>query len=182
MFKHHLLVFTVEKIRQWIFVASNACLIALLVLILFQQSRIIIGLLKESTSSKVILNKPIMADIKTKKTSIAAWHLFGKEDIKISTTPPTQWILHGIILGAKGDDNLAIISSSNEAESIYQRGDKLADGTIISKIFADHVILTHQGKTESLYIPWNLQNPPIQSNTTDMPSNQGESFTLMKEP
>ncbi|GEM_PF-3411958 len=181
----NLLSLLTEQWRRWVILCVNGLLVLLLLAISVYQSNAIVTLIKtKSFTENSITHSAVTADDKsTKNNSIAQLHLFGlPENITTTSNTNTKWMLRGIILGSKAENNYAVIASSDEDESTYRSGDTLPDGTVISNIQSDQVLLMKNGTTESLLIPWNVENQSIMYSPNSLPLILGKPLTTMKEP
>ncbi len=96
---------------------------------------------------------------------IPNWHLFGKKDQRAQTkTVPNELIeapatplalaLQGTFLGkSKMKDSWAIISSSNDKQTMYKVGDAIPGGATLFAVEPFRVILERNGRHESLALP-----------------------------
>ena len=91
------------------------------------------------------------------------YHLFGKYEqqktvaapVKPAVVPETRLNLKLRGVFASIDDNAAraIIADSRGDEDSYRLGSELPGGAILNEIHADHVILEHNGRLETLKLP-----------------------------
>ncbi len=97
-------------------------------------------------------------------SQIPGWHLFGdgssqpqsrvKREIIEAPTTPLALTLQGTILGKSGtQESWAIISSSDNAQAMYQVGDEIPGGATLFAVESFRVILERNGRHESLALP-----------------------------
>ena len=104
--------------------------------------------------------------------SLSEAHLFGQPAIMANNS---NLVVRGIVY--INHQHSFVVLADNNIEHIYHEGDRLPDGTIISKIQTDSILIVSNGTTRTLLIPWNIQgfsnNQPVQS---------GTPFSMIKEP
>ena len=99
---------------------------------------------------------------------IAELHIFGdaaekkrvdKEQTKVKpkkVAPQTKLKLKlaGILLPTENDEGYALINSNTKKSEtgVYRVGDKVIGDSVLKEIYADHVIILHNGRDESLWI------------------------------
>ncbi len=133
----------------------NAFLCLLLAVIFIYQGYLIIQLVNASDQrSSIMASKNVSRSFAKTNFSIADWHLLNEQGNAAVVEVKTKWMLRGIIIGQDQENNLAIIASSDTDESVYKQGDKLADGTIVTRIEPDKVLLEQFGNIETLFMPW----------------------------
>ncbi len=114
---------------------------------------------------------------------IAALHLFGQANTrqvkKTSVTPISapetrlRLILHGAFASTNPDDSIAIIAEKGKKDKIYRNGDALPSGATLHQIYADRVILSRNGKLETLRMVRRRADAGI-SKSTALPARQAD--------
>jgi len=94
---------------------------------------------------------------------ITGYNLFGKFEAKKVVVAPTQPVevpetrlnlkLRGVFASEDQDAARAIIADSRGDEDSYSIGSQLPGGAILNEIYADRVILEHNGRLETLKLP-----------------------------
>ena len=100
--------------------------------------------------------------------SVAKWHLFGNPQGIPSATPASSLAtvlklgLRGTLALAdpKDDRALAIIANEQGVETSYRIGADVAPGAHLAEVYADHVVLDHEGVAETLTLPRPDQHAP----------------------
>jgi general secretion pathway protein C len=98
---------------------------------------------------------------------LANMHLFGIAEISAPTNAPAttlNLILRGIVAAARSKQSLAIISS-NGTEEMYMVGAQLPGGAQIQSIYPDRVLLSVDGRIQSLQLPKSTGNGSVGENT-----------------
>ena len=90
--------------------------------------------------------------------SIAKWHLFGSAPFKPgagASAPATtlSLILRGTFASGDPASGIAVISGADSDERAYRVGEEVAPGAHLAAVYADHVILVHEGVEETLVLP-----------------------------
>ena len=99
---------------------------------------------------------------------IAELHIFGDaaEKKKVAKEPPKakpkkvapqtklKLDLTGILLPTENDEGYALIDNKTKKSetSVYRVGDKVVGDSVLKELYADHVIIRHNGRDESLWI------------------------------
>ncbi|HEY2395464.1 MAG TPA: type II secretion system protein N [Rudaea sp.] len=100
--------------------------------------------------------------------SVAKWHLFGNPQGVIGATPAST-LATVLKLGLRGtlalpdpkdERAIAIIANEQGIESSVKIGDDVAPGARLAEVYADHVVLDHQGVAETLPLPRPDQHAP----------------------
>src|SRR4249920_3078334 len=100
--------------------------------------------------------------------SVAKWHLFGNPQ-GIASAAPASSLATVLKLGLRGtlaladpkdDRALAIIANEQGVETSYRIGADVAAGAHLSEVYADHVVLDHEGVAETLSLPRPEQHAP----------------------
>ncbi len=108
---------------------------------------------------------------------IAAWHLFGrvqKEKRVAPAAPPPRaeaapdtslrLSLRGVFVSDQADDAWVIVADHRGKEETYRPGDTLPGGATLLEVYADRVILQHNGRRETLRLPAsNMDNTSTKS-------------------
>jgi general secretion pathway protein C len=100
-----------------------------------------------------------LAQAKSAATSIAQWHLFGNSQTvdlaaRALNAPKTalKLNLRGTLALPDAKDGLAIIADEQNIERSYKVGDAVGSAKL-AEVYADHVVLSHDGASESLSMP-----------------------------
>lgn len=116
---------------------------------------------------------PLAPEVSTSVTSVAItqqartpgdisrWHLFGngnanalKRDImQASQATKLKLTLHGTVSDDDGEGGYAMIADEHGIEHSYRVGDRIQEGVSLKAVRADHVVLDHNGRNESLALP-----------------------------
>ena len=100
--------------------------------------------------------------------SVAKWHLFGNPQ-GIASAVPASSLATVLKLGLRGtlaladpkdDRALAIIANEQGVETSYRIGADVAAGAHLAEVYADHVVLDHEGVAETLTLPRPEQHAP----------------------
>ena len=107
-------------------------------------------------TSRVVREQPLAKTINN-------YHLFGKYEpekvvvapVKPAVVPETRLNLklRGVFASKDNNAARAIIADSRGDEDSYRIGSELPGGAILNEIYADHVILEHKGRLETLRLP-----------------------------
>jgi general secretion pathway protein C len=95
----------------------------------------------------------------TASPSVAKWHLFGNpQNVMLATAahaPATtlKLVLRGTLALPEPQEGMAVIEDEHGAERSYKVGEDVADGAKLAEVYADHVVLSHEGATETLNLP-----------------------------
>jgi len=94
---------------------------------------------------------------------IAGWHLFGQANAVqpvespapgVAAAAPLSLRLAGIFFIEQGGSRaLALIAEGGNLEHSYRVGDLLPGGSRLELIQRDHVVISHDGRQEQLYLP-----------------------------
>ena len=95
------------------------------------------------------------------QVSVAKWHLFGnpqalaKPSTGSSLATVLKLALRGTLALPEANDEraIAIIANEQGIETSYRIGAEVAPGATLSEVYADHVVLDHQGVAETLTLP-----------------------------
>ena len=100
--------------------------------------------------------------------SVAKWHLFGNPQ-GIASAAPASSLATVLKLGLRGtlaladpkdDRALAIIANEQGVETSFRIGADVAAGAHLAEVYADHVVLDHEGVAETLTLPRPEQHAP----------------------
>ena len=116
------------------------------------------------------LRQTVPAAASAPPTSIAKWHLFGNPQNIVSAqiarnAPATtlKLTLRGTLSLADPTQGMAMIADEHGTESAYKVGEDVTDRAKLAEVYTDHVVLTHEGVSETL----NLPRPEEHAVTTD---------------
>jgi len=90
--------------------------------------------------------------------SVAKWHLFGNSQgvllAQAARTSATtlKLTLRGTLALADASQGIAMIEDEHGAERAYRVGEDVA-GAKLAEVYTDHVILNHEGASETLNLP-----------------------------
>ncbi len=92
--------------------------------------------------------------------SIAKWHLFGNAEGPLASqlarnAPATtlKLTLRGTLSLPDPKQGIAMIADDHGAESAYKVGEEITDRAVLAEVYADHVVLSHEGVSETLNLP-----------------------------
>lgn len=92
--------------------------------------------------------------------SVAKWHLFGNpQNVMLAqmmrNAPATtlKLTLRGTLSLSDPKQGIAMIQDEHGAERAYNVGDTVADRAKLAAVFADHVVIEHEGVAETLSLP-----------------------------
>jgi general secretion pathway protein C len=100
--------------------------------------------------------------------SVAKWHLFGNPQ-GIASAAPASSLATVLKLGLRGtlaladpkdERALAIIANEQGIETSYRIGADVVANARLSEVYADHVVLDHEGVAETLALPRPEQHAP----------------------
>jgi len=109
---------------------------------------------------------PAAASSATPTQSVAKWHLFGNPQsvllAQAARTPTTtlKLTLRGTLALSDATQGIAMIEDEHGAESAYKVGDEVA-GAKVAEVYADHVVLSHEGVSETLNLPQPEAHAPV---------------------
>jgi len=99
--------------------------------------------------------------------SIAKWHLFGNpQAVNLATisrsTPATtlRLALRGTLALPDATQGIAMIADEQGHERGYNVGEEVAPNAKLVEVYADHVVLSHEGALENLLLPRPDQHAP----------------------
>jgi general secretion pathway protein C len=91
--------------------------------------------------------------------SVAKWHLFGNPQnvslAQAARAPATtlRLTLRGTLALPDAKQGIAMIEDEHGSENAYKIGEEVAGGARLSEVYADHVVLSHEGASETLNLP-----------------------------
>ena len=100
--------------------------------------------------------------------SVAKWHLFGNPQ-GVASAAPASALATVLKLGLRGtlalpdpkdERALAIIANEQGSEASYRIGADVTPGARLAEVYADRVVLDHQGVAETLALPHPEQHAP----------------------
>ena len=122
--------------------------------------------------------KPVVSD-----DSLAASHLFGEyqagavsDAASLANAPDTQlnFTLLGILAGSSDAESLALISREGGDEAPFRIGDDVSPGVNLQAIFPDRVILSRNGRLETLRLDKDApSNAPLRNAVAQGDSHEG---------
>lgn len=122
--------------------------------------------------------KPVVSD-----DSLAASHLFGEyqagavsDAASLANAPDTQlnFTLLGILAGSSDAESLALISREGGDEAPFRIGDDVSPGVNLQAIFPDRVILSRNGRLETLRLDKDApSNAPLRNAVAQGDSQEG---------
>lgn len=110
----------------------------------------------EPASGNVPVN--IGAIEKAPTQSIADWHLFGNAPLRpgsngAAPASTLSLILRGTVADRDPKAGVAVISDAGNGERAFRVGDEVVPGARLSGVYADRVVLLHDGVEQSLTLP-----------------------------
>jgi general secretion pathway protein C len=115
--------------------------------------------------------------------SVAKWHLFGNTPVRPGSgagSPATTlaMILRGTLADRDPAAGIAVISDGERGERAFRAGEDIAGGVKLARVYADHVVLLHEGVEETLTLtrdqnlqPGNIVRPPSPNNARSARAN-----------
>lgn len=91
--------------------------------------------------------------------SVAKWHLFGNPQnvllAQAARAPATtlKLTLRGTLALPEANQGIAMIEDEHGNERAYKVGEEVAGGAKLGEVYADHVVLSHEGVNETLTLP-----------------------------
>jgi len=91
--------------------------------------------------------------------SVAKWHLFGNPQnvllAQAMRAPATtlKLTLRGTLALPEPNQGIAMIEDEHGSERAYKVGEDVAGVAKLSEVYADHVVLSHEGANETLNLP-----------------------------
>ena len=91
--------------------------------------------------------------------SVAKWHLFGNPQsvtlAQAAHAPATtlKLTLRGTLALPDAKQGIAMIEDEHGAERAYKVGEDVGEGAKLAEVYADHVVLSHEGASETLNLP-----------------------------
>ena len=133
------------------------------------------------TDTKTATAMPLNTSKRIEKPSMAnvvVLHLLGESKSSASkkTSGPIKapdthlrLTLHGVFASENPELSLAIISEKNGKDKTYRQGDSLPNGVLLHEIYADRVILSRNGKFETLRLIRKQANIKVSSRSPALP-------------
>ena len=87
---------------------------------------------------------------------IVAAHLFGSSAAEVDAEAqpaPAQWVLSGVMAGAKPREGWAILGQAAESTHLRFVGQDVASGYRLAEVFVDHVVVEGRGERLTLRLP-----------------------------
>lgn len=102
-------------------------------------------------------------------------HFFGVLPTKNQINKPAEktrlnLTLKGVIPATEMENSLAIITSRNRVDDVYQVGDKIIAGVILQAVYADHIIIRRGDKVESLFFAENALKTLVETTPQEEPT------------
>ena len=118
---------------------------------------------QDATTTVTLSTKPTEPVKAANLADVAALHLFGKADDSKAISPAPivapetrlRLVLSGVFASDNPATSMAIIAEKGSKEKTYFKGDSLPGNASLHEIYADRVILSRNGKLETLRL---LQN------------------------
>jgi general secretion pathway protein C len=92
--------------------------------------------------------------------SIAKWHLFGSAQSfamsQLANNAPATTLkltLRGTLSLPDPKQGIAMIADEHGSESAFKVGEEITDRARLAEVYTDHVVLTHEGVSETLNLP-----------------------------
>jgi general secretion pathway protein C len=99
--------------------------------------------------------------------SVGKWHLFGNPQTiavlqQMRNAPATtlKLTLRGTLATDDAHDGIAMIEDEHGGERAYKVGDVVVGNAKLAAVYADHVVLDHEGVAETLSLPRAEQHAP----------------------
>jgi general secretion pathway protein C len=99
--------------------------------------------------------------------SIAKWHIFGNPQTvalmqQMHNAPATtlKLTLRGTLAMDDAHDGIAMIEDEHGGERAYKVGEVVGSNAKLAAVYADHVVLDHEGVAETLNLPRAEQHTP----------------------
>jgi general secretion pathway protein C len=119
------------------------------------------------SSDEIAVTPSAPAPASTASMSIAKWHLFGNPQnpalahaVGASATT-LKLTLRGTLSLTDAKQGMAMIADEHGGESAYKIGDAISDNVKLAEVYADHVILMHEGVPETLTLPRPEEHAPV---------------------
>jgi general secretion pathway protein C len=128
----------------------------------------------------------IAATTSTPPVSIAKWHLFGNPQSVAMTqlarnAPATtlKLTLRGTLALPDANQGIAMIADEHGAESAYKVGEEVTDHAKLAEVYTDHVVLTHEGVSETLNMPRPEEHATVpESNLRNTAASNGKASSI----
>jgi general secretion pathway protein C len=96
--------------------------------------------------------------------SIAQWHLFGNTPAQASASgTTTSLILRGTLAESDPKAGIAVIADAGNGERSWRVGEQVAAGVRLVSVYADHVVVAHDGVEETLKLARDTSLAPAES-------------------
>jgi general secretion pathway protein C len=118
--------------------------------------------------------------------SVAKWHLFGNpQNVLLAQTaraPATtlKLTLRGTLALPDAKQGIAMIEDEHGSERAYQVGEEVASGARLSEVYADRVVLSHEGASETLNLPQPEAHVPAPEANPRSVANAGNAAATSK--
>lgn len=106
--------------------------------------------------------------------SVGKWHLFGNPQTiavlqQMRNAPATtlKLTLRGTLAMDDAHDGIAMIEDEHGGERAYKVGDVVGSNAKLAAVYADHVVLDHEGTAETLNLPRAEQHTAPQQSPTN---------------
>ena len=119
--------------------------------------------------------------------SVAKWHLFGNPQnvmlAQLTRNAPATTLkltLRGTLSLPDPKQGIAMIEDEHGAEQAYKVGDEVAASAKLAQVYADHVVIEHEGVAETLALPRDEAPAPTASASGQKPvaTTQGKASSV----
>lgn len=91
-------------------------------------------------------------------TAISSWHLFGHTPPRPGSEPDAPVTTLGLVLrGTLADRDpgvgVAVIDDGQRGERVFRTGEDVVPGVVLERVYADRIVLRHDGREETLKLP-----------------------------
>lgn len=103
--------------------------------------------------------------------SVAKWHLFGDPQNVLAAqaarapTTTLKLTLRGTLALPDAQQGIAMIEDEHGAERAYKVGEEVSADVKLTEVYADHVVLSHGGASETLSLPQPEAHTPVVEST-----------------
>lgn len=104
------------------------------------------------------------------KRSVAQWHLFGNTPLPASGPSTTSLILRGTLADADPTAGIAVIADAGKGERSWRVGEEVSPGVRLARVYADRVVVTRDGKDETLNLPRDSNLAPVDAGRDKTPA------------
>ena len=133
----------------------------------------IVWLAVPQSTDAAIVKEAVPAAAVAPPQSIAKWHLFGNSQnpmlAGIARNAPATTLkltLRGTLALADVKQGMAMIANERGSESAYKVGEAVTDNATLAEVYTDHVVITHEGASETLNLPRPEDHATIDTPTT----------------